>query len=84
MENYPAFSQGQVQASIPEQGLHGPRFFLATDTPEWGEREQRDMFKEFAETPEQVDDTTKFFYGNTKVLVTKQSCKLAGSEREVR
>jgi len=43
-----------------------------------GEREQRDTFKRLAETPEKVDDITKFFYENTKALIAKQSYNLVG------
>ena len=61
--------------------VHGPGFFLATDTPERGEREQRQILKALAETPEQVDVITKFFYDNTKALIAKQSYKLVDGER---
>lgn len=61
--------------------IHGPGFFLATDSPERGEREQRLIFKALAETPEQVDDITKFFYDSTKAHITKHSYKLVGGEK---
>ena len=61
--------------------IHGPGFFLATDSPERGEREQRQMFKALAETPEQVDQITKFFYENTKALIAKESFKLVGGQK---
>jgi hypothetical protein len=61
--------------------IRGPGFFLATDAPERGEREQRQMFKALAETPEQVDAITKFFYENTKALIAKDSYKLVGGKR---
>ena len=58
--------------------IHGPGFFLATDAPERGEREQRRVFKALAETPERVDAITEFFYENTKALISKESYKLVG------
>ena len=61
--------------------VHGPGFFLATDTPERGEREQRQILKALAETPEQVDAITKFFYENTKALIAKESYKLVGNKQ---
>ena len=61
--------------------VHGPGFFLATDTPERGEREQRQMLKALADTSDQVDDITQFFYDNTKALIAKQSYKLVGGEK---
>ena len=63
--------------------IHGPGFFLATDSPERGEREQRQMFKALAETPEQVDQITRFFYENTKALIAKESFKLVGGKTSV-
>ena len=44
-----------------------------------GERQQSDAFKRSAETPEQVDDTTKF-YENTKALIAKQLYNLVGGD----
>lgn len=56
-------------------------FFLATDTPERGEREQRQMLKSLAETSGRIDVITKLFYGNTKTLIAEEPCKLVGDER---
>ncbi|KAF9650781.1 heme peroxidase [Thelephora ganbajun] len=61
--------------------IRGPGFFLATDAPERGEREQRQLFKALAETSEQADAITKFFYDTTKALIAKQSYKFIGVER---
>ena len=61
--------------------IHGPGFFLATDSPERGEREQRQMLKALAETPEQVETITDFFYQNTKALIAKESYKLVGGKQ---
>ena len=61
--------------------IHGPGFFLATSAPERGEREQRQTLKALAETPEQVDAITKFFYESTKALIAKESYKLVGGKR---
>ena len=61
--------------------ISGPGFFLATDAPERGEREQKQVFKALAETPEQVDAITKFFYENTKALIAKESYKLVGGKQ---
>ena len=61
--------------------IHGPGFFLATDSPERGEREQRQMLKALAETPEQVQAITEFFYQNTKALIAKESYKLVGGKQ---
>jgi len=61
--------------------IRGPGFFLATDAPERGEREQRQLFKALAETPEQVDAITKFFYESTKALITKESYKFVGGKK---
>ena len=55
--------------------IHGPGFFPATDTPERGEREQRQMFEALAETPDQVYDI--------KALVVEQSYKPVGGETSV-
>ena len=61
--------------------IHGPGFFLATDAPERGEREQRQLLKALAETPQQVDAITKFFYENTKNLIAKESYTLVGGKK---
>jgi linoleate 10R-lipoxygenase len=61
--------------------IRGPGFFLATDAPERGEREQRSIFKALAETPEQVEAITKFFYETTKALIAKESYKLVGGQK---
>ena len=61
--------------------IHGAGFFLATSAPESGEREQRQMLKALAETPEQVEAITKFFYQTTKALIAKDSYKLVGGKR---
>ena len=61
--------------------VRGPGFFLATDAPERGEREQRQLLKALAETPEQVAAITKFFYDNTKALVAKGSFQFVGGKR---
>ena len=61
--------------------IRGPGFFLATDTPERGEREQRQLFRALAETPEQVDAITNFFYEKTKALIAKDSYTLVGGKR---
>jgi cytochrome P450 len=61
--------------------IHGPGFFLATDSPERGERERKQIFKALAEAPEQVDAITKFFYENTKALIAKNSYKLVGGKQ---
>lgn len=61
--------------------IHGPGFFLATDSPERGEREQRQMHKALAETPEQVELITNFFYENTKALIAKGSFKFVGGKQ---
>ena len=62
------------------QVIRGPGFFLATDAPERGEREQRQMLKALAETPEQVAAITEFFYETTKGLIAKDSYKLVGGK----
>jgi len=61
--------------------IRGPGFFLATDAPERGEREQRQVFKSLAETPEQVDAITTFFYETTKALIKQESYKLVGGKK---
>lgn len=61
--------------------IHGPGFFLATDAPERGEREQRQVLKALAETPEQIAAITKFFYETTKALIAKDSYKLVGGKK---
>ena len=61
--------------------IHGPGFFLATDTPEKGDRDQRQTLRALAETPEQVEAITNFFYENTKALIAKESYKLVGGEK---
>ena len=61
--------------------IRGPGFFLATDAPERGVREQRQVFKSLAETPEQVDAIITFFYENTKALIAKESYKLVGGKK---
>lgn len=61
--------------------IHGPGFFLATNSPERGDREQRQIFKALAETPEQVEAITNFFYENTKALIAKESFKLVGGQK---
>jgi len=61
--------------------IHGPGFFLATDSPERGEREQQQMFKALAETPDQVEAITTFFYENAKALIAKESYKLVGGQK---
>lgn len=63
------------------QIIHGPGFFLATDSPERGEREQRQIFKALAETPEQVELITNFFYERTKSLIAKESFTLVGGTK---
>lgn len=63
------------------QVIRGPGFFLATDAPERGEREQRQLLKALAETPEQVTAITKFFYESTKALIAKGSFQLVGGKR---
>ena len=61
--------------------IHGPGFFLATDSPERGERERRRILGALAETHEQVDAITKFFYENTKALIAKHSYKSVGGKQ---
>ena len=61
--------------------IRGPGFFLATDAPDRGEREQRQVFKALAETAEQVDAITKFFYEYTKAVISKESYKLVGGKK---
>ena len=61
--------------------IHGPGFFLATDSPGRGEREQQQTLKALAETPEQVEAITEFFYQNTKALIAKESFKLVGGKK---
>ena len=60
--------------------IHGAGFFLATDAPERGEREQRQIFKALAETEEQVDEITRFFYEKTKALIAENSYDLVGGK----
>ena len=60
--------------------IHGPGFFLATNSPEQGEKEQSQMLKALAETPEQVEAIGNFFYENTKALIAKESYQLVGGE----
>jgi len=61
--------------------IRGPGFFLSTDTPERGEREQRQVFKALADTPEKVDAITKFFYENSKALIAKESYRFVDGKR---
>ena len=61
--------------------IRGLGFFLATDTPEMGEREQRQVYNALAGTPEQVDAITQFFYESTKVLIAEESYRLIGGKR---
>ena len=60
--------------------IHGPGFFLATGSPGRGEREQRQIFKALAETDDQVDAITQFFFDNTKALISKHSYELVGGK----
>jgi len=39
------------------------------------------MYKALAETPEQIDAITKFFYDNTKALIAKQSYTFVGGKK---
>ena len=55
-------------------------FFLATGSPGGGEREQREIFKALAETEDQVNAITQFFFDNTKALISKNSYKLVGGK----
>ena len=60
--------------------IRGPGFFLATDAPERGEREQSQVFKALAGTPDQVAAITKFFYETTKALIAEESYGLVGGK----
>jgi len=61
--------------------IRGPGFFLATDVLERGKREQRQVYKAFAGTPERVDAITTFFYEKTKALIAEESYRLVGGRR---
>jgi len=62
--------------------IHGPGFFLATGSPGRGEREQRQIFKALAETDDQVNEITQFFFENTKALISKHSYEFVDGKKK--
>ena len=60
--------------------IHGPGFFLATSSPERGERERGQMLNTLAESPEQIKAIANFFYQRTKALIAKESYELVGGK----
>lgn len=60
--------------------IHGPGFFLCTESSERREREYNQMLKVLAETPEKVEAITSFFYESTKALIAEESYTLGGGK----
>ena len=62
--------------------IHGHGFFLATSSPKRGEEERRQIFKALAETEDQVNEITQFFYKNTRALISEHSYELVGGKKK--
>jgi len=60
--------------------IEGPGFFLASDNDERAAREQQSILRALANTPEQFEATTKFFYETTKKLIQRHSYTLIGGK----
>jgi len=63
------------------KAIHGPGFFLATDTPGRGERGNKGRCSGHQRRPQNESVSSPFkFYENTEVPIAKQPYKLVGCE----